>query len=362
MHISDTNRADGDWLLLIYVLPAKHAHARVQAWRRLRRLGAVPLKNSAYVLPDSAEAREDFEWIKNDIVGIGGQAMVLIARAPDAATGDEIVRTFQSARAEAFAGLARKGSTLVERSARSPHRRTKQFNLRELKQAARRFRERFEDVVRVDFFGAPGRDRVAELMARIEQSARKETTVKASTPSATINRKDYRGKIWLTRPRPGVDRMSSAWLIRRFIDPEASFAFGDPSSARAPIPRGAILFDTFEADFGHHASHCTFETLCDRFAISDQGARWIGRMVHDLDLKEDTYHEPEAATVGRVVEGLRLMHHDDQTLLGQGMATFEALYQSFAAKTRTSTTARATPRTGSRRKTAPPKRQRSTKR
>jgi len=322
----------------------------------------VPLKNSAYVLPDSAEAREDFEWIKNDVIGIGGQAMVLTAGAPDAATRDEIVRTFQSARAEAFAGLAREGSKLLERSSRSRHGRTKPSNRRELKQAARRFRERFEDAVRVDFFGAPGRDRVAELMARIEQGARKETTVKALAQTATINRKDYRGKTWLTRPRPGVDRMSSAWLIRRFIDPDASFVFGDPSSARAAIPRGAILFDTFEADFGHHASHCTFETLCDRFGISDEGARWIGRMVHDLDLKEDTYREPEAAAVGRMVEGLRLMHHDDQALLGQGMATFEALYQSFRAKTRSSTSSRATRNAGSRRRTAPRKGRRSTKR
>jgi len=339
----------GDWLLLIYLLPAKHAHARVQAWRRLQRLGAVPLKNSAYVLPDSAEAREDFEWIKNEIVGIGGQAMVLAARAPDAATRDEIVRTFQSARADAFAELARVGSKLLERSSRSRRGGARPSNLRALKQAARRLRERFEDAVRVDFFGAPGHDRVAELIARIEQGARKETGVKTSAHAAAINRKDYRGRTWLTRPRPGVDRMSSAWLIRRFIDPDASFVFGDPASARPAIARGAIPFDTFEADFGHHGSHCTFETLCDRFAIADEGARWIGRLVHDLDLKEDTYREPEAAAVGRMVEGLRRMYHDDQTLLGQGMATFEALYQSFTAKAGSSSS-RAPRTTGSRRR------------
>ena len=354
--MTDAVTREAEWLLLIYLLPAKHAHARVQAWRRLQRLGAVALKNSAYVLPYSAEAREDFEWIKNDIVGIGGQAMVLVARAPEAATRDEIVRTFQSARAEAFDDLAREASKLLERSSRSTTSRAKGSSQRELKQAIRRLRERFEDVARVDFFGTPGRDRVAELLARIEQGTRKGTTMKTSARASKINPADYRAKTWLTRPRPGVDRMSSAWLIRRFIDPDAKFIFGDPSKAREAIPREAILFDTFEADFGHHASHCTFETLCDRFGIADEGARWIGRIVHDLDLKEDTYHEAEASTVGRMVDGLRQMYHDDQALLSQGIATFEALYQSFTASARASSpstrTRKTQPRPGTRSRTA----------
>lgn len=317
-----------DWLLLIYLLPARHAHARVQAWRRLQRLGAVSLKNSAYVLPDSAEAREDFEWIKNEIRGAGGQAMVLAARAPDSATRDEIVAAFRSARAGAFASLAREASKLVERSSRASAKGSRR---RQFKQAVRRLRERFDDAARVDFFGAPGRDQIAELLARIERNARKGTAMKASARATRIDPADYRGKVWLTRPRPGVDRMSSAWLIRRFIDPDATFVFGDPSKAPLAIP-----FDTFEAEFGHHAGHCTYETFCDRFAIADEGARWIGRIVHDLDLKEETYREDEAATVGRMVEGLRQMHHDDQALLSQGISTFEALYQSFTANRRSS--------------------------
>ena len=330
--MTDTAAPEAEWLLLIYLLPAKHSHARVQAWRRLQRLGAVALKNSAYVLPYSAEAREDFEWIKNDIVGSGGQAMVLVARAPEAATRDEIVRTFQSARAEAFDELAREASTLLERFSRSPTSRAKGSGRRESRQAIRRLRERFEDVVRVDFFGTPARDRVAELLARIEQGARKGATMKTSTRASKINPAGYRGKTWLTRPRPGVDRMSSAWLIRRFIDPDAKFIFGDPSKTRDAIPRGAILFDTFEAEFGHHASHCTFETLCDRFGIADDGARWIGRIVHDLDLKDQTYKLPEGAATERLVEGLRQMYSDDTELLAQGMVMMEALYRSFAAE------------------------------
>jgi len=149
--------------------------------------------------------------------------------------------------------------------------------------------------------------------------------MKTITRSAILDPAAYRGKAWLTRPRPGVDRMSSAWLIRRFIDPDATFIFGDPSKAPAAIP-----FDTFEAEFGHRANHCTFETLCERFGVADPAAQWIARIVHDLDLKENAFNEPDAATVGRMVEGLRRSQPDDQALLVQGIATFEALYQSYA--------------------------------
>jgi len=151
------------------------------------------------------------------------------------------------------------------------------------------------------------------------------------SPATPANAADYRRKVWLTRPRPGVDRMSSAWLIRRFIDPKARFVFGEPARNPHTIP-----FDTFDAAFGHHGTHCTFETLCERFAITDAAVRYIGRIVHDLDLKESTYGEAETATIGRLVEGLRRAQQEDDALLRSGIEMFEALYQSAAAVARSS--------------------------
>jgi len=148
----------------------------------------------------------------------------------------------------------------------------------------------------------------------------------ATSSTMPIDRSEYIGRIWLTRPHPGVDRMSSAWLIQRFIDANARFVLTDPAKQPDAIP-----FDTFQAEFGHHGSHCTFETLCERFAITDPVAQRIGRIVHDLDLKESKYAEPEALTVGRLVEGLRRVQRDDEALLRSGMDMFEALYQSMAA-------------------------------
>lgn len=117
--------------------------------------------------------------------------------------------------------------------------------------------------------------------------------------------------------------MASAWLIRRFVDREASFTF-----ATAP-PADAVPFDMYTGEFSHHGGLCTFEVLAKRFAISDPAVTRIGQIVHDLDLKESRYEAPETVAVGRLVEGLRAMHADDRALLEQGISMFEALAQGF---------------------------------
>src|SRR5262245_3544512 len=310
-----------EWLLLLFFLPAGRAHARVQAWRRLQRTGAVLLKNSGYAIPASPEARADCAWIKREIVGSGGQAMVLAARAPDPPTQAEIVRAFRAARGRDFGKLRADAAHLLERTAGRPPRPAS----RQVTQRLRRLRERFDETVALDFFAAPEREQVATLLRELDHRTGR-TRNMDSPPTSRVRATDYHGRVWVTRPRPGVDRMSSAWLIRRFIDPKARFAFASPAARSTAIP-----FDTFDAEFGHHGTHCTFETFCERFAIADQAVRHIGRIVHDLDLKQATYGEPETATVGRLVDGLRRVKHDDAALLQSGMEMFEALYQSLAA-------------------------------
>jgi hypothetical protein len=315
-----TTVARREWLCLLFFLPAKHGDARVRAWRRLQRLGAVLLKNAAYALPASPESREDFEWIRQEIVGSGGQAMVLVAQAPDKATEDEIVAAFRAARRRDFEAFAADGAKLLKMTGSRTRR-----NSRQLTQGIRRLRERFEEKAAVDFFDSPEREQVAALLHQLDERTGRRRAMDGSRHGAA-SPADYRDKVWVTRPRPGVDRMSSAWLIRRFIDANARFAFGPPASLPAAIP-----FDTFEAEFGHHGTHCTFETFCDRFAIKDPSVQHIGRIVHDLDLKEATYQEPETVTIGRLVEGLRRARHEDEALLRSGIEMFEALYQSLSS-------------------------------
>jgi len=322
MLVTDSS-PDREWLLLLFFLPSTHAQARVQAWRRLQRVGAVLLKHSAYALPASAESREDFEWIRNEIVSAGGQAIVLLAKAPDSPTFDEMVATFRAARARDFDTLTGEASRMLERTGK----RRGESGRRALTQRVRRLRERFEDTVRLDFFDAPQREKTAALLAQLDRHTGRKPAMSESA-TALVDRGQYRGRTWLTRPHPGVDRMSSAWLIQRFIDSKARFVFADPLKQPDAIP-----FDTFQAEFGHHGSHCTFETLCQRFSIVDPATRRIGRIVHDLDLKESKYGEPEAATIGRLVDGLRRAGHGDEALLRSGMEIFEALYQSITTDT-----------------------------
>ena len=142
----------------------------------------------------------------------------------------------------------------------------------------------------------------------------------AATKTAT-----YQGRTWVTRPRPGVDRMASAWLIQRFIDPKARFAFADTPPADE---RKGVAFDMFGVAFGHQGSRCTFEVLCDRFAIADRAVAQLAAIVHDVDLKDARYNPPEAPIVSRMVDGLRATYADDAELLTHGIAMFAALYQS----------------------------------
>jgi hypothetical protein len=337
--------ATGAWLLLIYQLPSRHSPARVKVWRRLQRIGAVLLKNSAWAMPESAEAREDLEWLKAEIVASGGEAMVLVGHAPQQAAQDEIVAAFRDAPGpEATLRKARRNRfALVAPAGRSPKpggeadlsRRSSQRTAgakadqsagRALPQALRRIRERARELDAIDFFRSPSNDEVAQLVAQLERHARRGQAMKSSTETdgATLAVKDFKKKVWVTRPRPGVDRMASAWLIRRSIDPNATFVFRTK-------PRGSeIPFDMYTGDFGHHGELCTFETLAARFALRDPAVASIAQIVHDLDMKEARYNRPEAAAVGRLVEGLRQMHKDDGALLEQGIAMFEALSRSFA--------------------------------
>jgi hypothetical protein len=323
------------WLLLIYQLPSRHSPTRVKVWRRLQRIGAVLLKNSAWAMPESDEAREDLEWLKAEIVAGGGEAMVLVGHAPQQVTEDEIVAAFRDARAKDFEALRKDATKLLQRWQRLSGRSAKtsgraemhlQSAGRALPQALRRIRERARELDAIDFFRSASSDEVAQLVAQLERHARRGQTMKSSTETdgATLAVKDFKKKVWVTRPRPGVDRMASAWLIRRAIDPNATFVFRTK-------PRGSeIPFDMYTGDFGHHGERCTFETLAGRFALRDPAVAAIAQIVHDLDMKEARYTRPEAPAVGKLVEGLRQMHKDDGALLEQGIAMFEALSRSFA--------------------------------
>lgn len=291
----------------------------MKVWRRLQQLGALVVKQAVYALPDSPDAREDFEWLKSEIEGVGGQAAVFTAEHVDGRADDSLVEQFRQARQVEYAALADEVAKALDDVRAGPSGRMR--GKRTTRSSLQIFRQRLAAIERTDFFGSAGRDRVVALLDRM--AAPPKAAIQAT---GTGTKPGYHGRVWVTRPRPGVDRMSSAWLIRRFVDQDARFHF---ASGEGEQPATWIPFDTFGAEFSHRGSDCTFETLCKVFAISGRAVERIAALVHDLDLKDGRFGAPDAATVGAVIEGLQLAHGDDHVLLERGMQLFESLYLAF---------------------------------
>jgi hypothetical protein len=310
------------WLLLLLQLPARPAAARMMTWRRLQQLGSVAIKNSVHVLPNTAQAREDFEWLRAEVLAAKGQASIMVADALTAEENEAIRAAFLKQRAADYDAVVVAVERVLRRSRSRPAGAARLA-------AARAVRAGRDEIGRLDAMELIPKDERARAVTAIERldarlAPKEERTL--AVPVTNGAQQMLRARTWITRPRPGVDRMSSAWLIQRFIDPKAKFAF-----AAEPPPGGdkkRVAFDMFGVMFGHQGDRCTFEVLCDRFEIDDTAVREIGKIVHDVDLKDRRYRLAEAPVVARMVEGLRATYTDDHQLLTHGMALFAGLYAS----------------------------------
>lgn len=236
-----TASATPKWLLLILQLPPKPDYLRVKVRRRLRKIGAAPIRDAVYVLANTEESLEDFLWLCREIRSEGGEAHVVEASFVDGLTDTEI----------------------------------------------------------------------AVMLAPIE------TTI----PSAS-------GNTWVTRANVYVDRIASAWLIRRFIDPAATFRFV-PARRFRPAA-GEVRFDMFDGEYTHEGDRCTFEVLLERFNLTrDRALRAIADIVHDIDLKDEQFKRPETAGVARLLDALVASTPDDPARLERGAQLFGDLYASF---------------------------------
>jgi hypothetical protein len=315
----------GRWLLLIQQLPTHPSSVRIKLWRRLQQLGSVVLKNSVYVLPYTSQAREDFEWLSAEIRAGKGHASILVAEALTSEQEEEIRQAFRRARSQEYDALRVKARDLVRTTPAHPTGSARHA----LERAVRACRDELARIESIDFCAAPARAAAAAavdaLGAKVRPAPRRETAARTVTPA--LKRDAYGRRTWVTRPRPGVDRMACAWLIQRFIDPEARFVFADVEATK--VPRGQIPFDMFGAEFGHQGDRCSFETLCDRFRIEKPAVQRLAQIVHDVDLKDRRYSPPEAAVVANLIEGLQTTYQNDHELLQHGMALFAGLYESF---------------------------------
>ena len=320
--------ADSRWLLLIHQIPPKPGYLRVKIGRRLQALGAVAVKNSVYVLPRSESALEDFQWVRREIVAGGGDASVCEARFVEGLSEASVEGLFRSAREADYDGLAREARRL--QSSLKRRRRPARSSSEQTRAALQRLHKRLAEVTEIDFFDAPGRGAVEGILASVETSLRPPGP--EASGSVPVDVEKVSGRRWVTRAGVHVDRIASAWLIKRFIDSGATFRFvkGQGHSPR----KGELRFDMFEAEFTHEGEQCTFEVLLQRFGLEDPALRQIGEIVHDVDLKDSKYSRPEAAGVDRLLAGIAMRHKEDEARLRDGGEVFESLYEYFKRKRR----------------------------
>jgi hypothetical protein len=309
--VKDSAESTQPWLLLIHQVPPKPDYLRVKVRRRLQRLGALALKNTVYVLPNRPETLEDFEWLRGEIESDGGEATLVAASFAGGSTDAEIEGLFRAERDADYAEVARAARESIATRASGV-----------LRAEVARLRRRLDEVDKTDFFAAAGRADAERAIGELDDDV---SGGASRAPAAAGDAAGLRGRTWVTREGVFVDRIASAWLIRRFIDPDATFKFVPGKSYRPQA--GELRFDMYRAEYTHEGDRCTFETLIARFDLgADPALAAIAKIVHDIDLKDEKFGRPEATGVAMVLAGIARAHATDAERLRHGAAIFDGLH------------------------------------
>ena len=320
------NKSDYKWLLLIYNLPPKPSKYRVSIWRNLKSLGTVSLRKSVYILPFNSETYERFQWLCQEIQTMKGEATLVKVANIENLKDKDIIKLFHKARDDDYGIIINRCSEFSKKVLATGNQGIKnQLRLREeLKVIANQL-----NITRgIDFFKSPLSQKaqntfdtcmrhMSQLLNQITTSASEKIREKK-----TLKKKDYQGKKWVTRKRPHIDRIATAWLIKRFIDPNAKFAFVHEDTTKI----NGIPFDMYHGEFSHHGDNCTFETMLKHFNMKDKALKNIAEIVHDIDLKDEKFDRNEAKGIDCVVRGLMENFKNDNELIERGFVVFEALY------------------------------------
>ncbi|HSE83929.1 MAG TPA: chromate resistance protein ChrB domain-containing protein [Thermodesulfobacteriota bacterium] len=312
-----------EWLIMVYSLPPKAGSNRVKVWRQLKKLGAEILRNSVYILPFGQERYEICQWLCQEIQRAEGEATLLKVDKIENLSNEEIVASFRRARNEEYAKLAGEGETWLEKLKSTSQEKALALadELKVLEKQLVRLRE-------IDYFHANGYKEVKSVLRQCRTALRElwgEERMPTLEKSKLLKPEKFSKRTWVTRPRPHIDRIATAWLILRFIDSEAKFVFADDYKN----VKGGIPFDYPEVEFGHHGEDCTFETFLKNFGLTDSALKEIAEIVHDIDLKDDKFGRDEARGVDATIKGLAAVIADDQDLLSQSFILFDGLYAGF---------------------------------
>jgi hypothetical protein len=316
-----TDSSEIRWLFLIHQIPPKPGYFRVKIWRRLQQIGAVAIKQSVYALPKTDQTYEDMLWILKEINDGGGEASLSEALLLEGLTDQDVEMLFQNARNADYIQLADEARSLAETLASEVS--TEDFL--KAKSQLSRLKQQFQDIITIDFFKAPQRETAEKAIADIESQMRQayhKPPEKTKKPQNSPKR-----CTWVTRKGVYVDRIASAWLIRRFIDREARFKF--VSAKQYPPAQNELRFDMSDAEFTHKGDICTFEVLMEKFGLETPELIHISELIHNIDMKDQKFDRSETAGISALFSGIALSSEQDELRLERGFVVLDGLYEYF---------------------------------
>lgn len=294
-------------------LPSQPAYTRVKIWRRLREAGAVSLASGAHLLPDEPRHRETFAAALREVVAGGGQATIVSGAIVNGSEDPEAL--FRSARTADFERWAEDANQLLTGEVKAP--------------SMARMRRRLDAILAIEFVDTGWRDRAAEIMQSVLDASLRHPDVSRADPGHAYRVKELHGRTWVTRRGLGIDRIASAWLIRRFIDPRPHFRFVDPE--RYLHQQRELRFDMAEGEFTHEGGNCSFETLLSYSGIAaDHGLIEIGKIIHQLDIEDGKYDCPGTPAFSDAIGRICSLHSEDEQRLAAGSALLDGMYEAAA--------------------------------
>lgn len=305
-----------NWLVLTATLPTSPSGLRVRVWRSLKATGAGTLREGVYLLPEHAASAQVLRDLERTIVDAGAEAHLLVVRARDAAQEQSFRALFD--RSDAYAELLQ--------SVRQTRSRIRQASEAELHKGLRTLEARLLALRTHDFFPGPDSRKAADALAALRRDVELHLSPDEPAPSrAAIPRRaiaEHQGRTWATRKRPWVDRLGTAWLVRRFIDRQPTFVWlADPKKR----PRSALGYDFDGATFTHVGDRVTFEVVAESFGLlGDPALQRLGALVRCIDVGGPPIDE--APGLEMLIRGLQARHADDDALLAAALPAFDAFY------------------------------------
>ncbi len=317
------------WLLFFYSVPSRPVNNRMRIWRKLIKSGAVQFKGAVYILPYCEENHEFFMWLASEVAFMKGESAFIRTDAIETMDDNEIIAVFNRQRERDY-GNVQKHIDELEIKTNSIQKGAGIQNIKKLLEHLAKYSKEFEEVKKIDFFSSKAgvilHKKIESLKAALKNISGAKTD---KQPPSIIPRRieDYHSRMWATRKNPFVDRMASAWLIKKLIDSKASFKFIDERDLN-DLGKEIVTFDIRSGEFTHIGDMCTFEVLVKSFGIKDRAVKKIAWIVHDIDIKDDKYTAPEAKGIEEILTGIRKAAKGDADALERGMAVFEMLYAS----------------------------------